>query len=82
MVAAGPVGAAERASLSQAETVLLRALVRDLGRLQRDAGALRLALLPYLIDMARLEAERELRAAEEEHPLPALRGAAPRCTSG
>jgi hypothetical protein len=62
-VAAGPAGAAERPALSPAERVLLRALVRDLGRLQGDAEALRLALLPYLIDMARLEAERELRVS-------------------
>ena len=64
-MAAGPAGAAERPALTPAERVLLRALVRDLGRLQRDAEALRLAPLPYLIDMARLEAEREIRAAEE-----------------
>ena len=55
----------EAVALTHAETVLLRALAVKLMQAQCDAEALRLGLLVYLIDMARLEAERVLKEGEE-----------------
>ncbi len=43
----------------------LQMIALDLARLVRQATAWELPLLPYLIDMALLEAERELRKIEE-----------------
>jgi hypothetical protein len=47
------------------KALALEMIALDLARLVRQATALELPLLPYLIDMALLEAERELRKIEE-----------------
>ena len=46
------------------KAIALEMIALDLARLVRQATALELPLLPYLIDMALLEAERELRKIE------------------
>jgi hypothetical protein len=57
------VKVSEAAALEKA--LALEMIALDLARLVRQATALELPLLPYLIDMALLEAERELRRIED-----------------